>query len=502
MSLAQTRDTNVTQIDAAEIQFKLATLWEAKRQAARAIAGYEAALRLRPDYAAAYLALGTLLECEGRPIEAQAVYRRAATALPTEATFHRRLNAPQGQQDTPAVVAAENEAEGGAPGHVVLYTDGVGVYGLEQCNHALALGLRAAGYRATCVQPPIAHAMLDERRAAGIGHVWLKPDDLYHPQAVPRALTDADEPRRILTRLRPDLVIFSGGAPMSSLAARETAAALGIPYLVVVHCVTSAWAAQFAPYLERVARTFADALDVVAVSEENLRRLRREFGLADDKGRVILNGRPARYFTPPDPATRAALRQAWRVAVDDVVVCTVASLEARKGYQHLLRAAARLRDTDAELRLTYVWVGAGTLEARLCALADELGVADRVRFLSERDDVPDILAAADIFALASHYEGMPLSIMEAMAAGLPVAATAVSGVAEEMGDTGALLPDPTRDAAATAAALAETLAAWAGDAVLRRTMGAAARARAEALFREERMVGEYVGLIRGACITP
>ncbi|MCW5881216.1 MAG: glycosyltransferase, partial [Anaerolineae bacterium] len=271
--------------DAAETQFKLATLWEAKGQPARAIAGYEAALRLRPDYAAAYLALAALLEQVGRATDAAAVYRRAAEAVPGEAAFRRRLNAPVGAMDTPADPLAANEAALGERDHILLYTDGASVYGLGQFNHALALGLRAAGYRVTCAQPPTAHSLIDERRAAGIGHAWLDPDDLYDRRVTPRALTDAEEPRRLLAALRPDLVIFSGGAPMSSLAAREAAAARDVPYLVIVHCVTSAWAESFAPYLNRVAVSFAAALDVVAVSEENLTRLRREFGLADNRGR-------------------------------------------------------------------------------------------------------------------------------------------------------------------------------------------------------------------------
>ncbi|MCW5882735.1 MAG: glycosyltransferase family 4 protein, partial [Anaerolineae bacterium] len=204
---------------------------------------------------------------------------------------------------------------------------------------------------------------------------------------------------------------------------------------------------------------------------------------------------PARYFAAPGPRRRAALRATLGIAAEDVAVCTVASLEARKGYQHLLKAAARLPAQDGRPRLSFVGVGAGSLQGRLRALADDLGLADRVRFLGERDDVPDILAACDIFALPSHYEGMPLSIMEAMAAGLPVAATAVSGVPDELGDTGALLPDPNDDPAATVDALVATLAAWADDGDRRRAVGAACRARAATLFREERMVGEYIALV-------
>ena len=93
-------------------------------------------------------------------------------------------------------------------------------------------------------------------------------------------------------------------------------------------------------------------------------------------------------------------------------------------------------------------------------------------------------------------EGMPLAIMEAMAKRLPVVATAVSGIPEELGDTGRLLPDPAADPAATISSLAETLSAWAADPAARRALGDAARLRAEALFAEERMISQTLAVIQ------
>jgi glycosyltransferase involved in cell wall biosynthesis len=90
---------------------------------------------------------------------------------------------------------------------------------------------------------------------------------------------------------------------------------------------------------------------------------------------------------------------------------------------------------------------------------------------------------------------MPLAIMEAMAKGLPVAATAISGIPEELGVTGKLLPDGQSARPRLVAELAATLVRWSGDAVLRAEVGVAARSRAETMFREERMVEQTRALI-------
>jgi glycosyltransferase involved in cell wall biosynthesis len=113
-----------------------------------------------------------------------------------------------------------------------------------------------------------------------------------------------------------------------------------------------------------------------------------------------------------------------------------------------------------------------------------------VELLGERDDVPDLLAGSDIFALSTLSEGMPISVLEAMAAGLPVVATAVGGIPEIVveGETGLLVP-PQDDEA-----LAEALARLLADAELRRRMGAAGRERAERLFDVARLRRDHLEL--------
>ncbi len=178
-----------------------------------------------------------------------------------------------------------------------------------------------------------------------------------------------------------------------------------------------------------------------------------------------------------------------------MVTLTVGQLSPYKGHLVQLLALARLRAAALLPKLCAVWVGTGPLGPSLHQLSRKLRVDDRLRLLGYRDDVPELLDAADAFILTSMFEGMPLVVLEAMAKGLPVAATAVSGVPEALGDTGRLLPDPNGNRLAAVTELAETLTSWILDPERRQSTGAASRGRAELLFREERMVREHVAVV-------
>ncbi|MEA5420524.1 CmcI family methyltransferase [Spirulina sp. CCNP1310] len=116
--------------------------------------------------------------------------------------------------------------------------------------------------------------------------------------------------------------------------------------------------------------------------------------------------------------------------------------------------------------------------------------------------VADWLNAADIFVFPSQLEGMPIGVMEAMAKGLPVVATAVSGIPEQLGDTGKLLADPKQNPAQTVTDLVQTLIAWAENLTLRAEIGQACQARAAAHFTEARMLQETLAVIHQTLKTP
>lgn len=141
---------------------------------------------------------------------------------------------------------------------------------------------------------------------------------------------------------------------------------------------------------------------------------------------VLLHGIVLSDFERSESA-REAVRAELGATSGDVVIGTVANYRVQKAYPDLLHAARRVLDSDPRAR--FVAVGQGPLEAEIIRLRDALGLGDRFLLLGQRDDVPRLLSGCDVFTLASHYEGFPVSVMEALAAGLPVVVTAVGGLA-------------------------------------------------------------------------
>lgn len=175
---------------------------------------------------------------------------------------------------------------------------------------------------------------------------------------------------------------------------------------------------------------------------------------------------------------RDAARAELGVDDDEVLVVTVANLRANKDYPTMMRAARRLADAGEPVR--FVSVGQGPLAEELAAERDRLGLSDRFRYLGYRDDPVRVLVAADVFCLSSRFEGLPIAMLEAMAAGLPVVVTGVGGIPAVVTDgrEGHLVA--AGQPAALAAAVADLLDRGRRD---RYAAAAAERARAFAIDR-------------------
>ncbi len=221
------------------------------------------------------------------------------------------------------------------------------------------------------------------------------------------------------------------------------------------------------------------ATHVVAVSEKVAAYVAREFRIPPDRLSTIVNGVDLDHFRPIPRDHNAG---------PPVIGCT-ARLHRKNDHATLLRAFARLSVRRPEARL--LLLGRGPEELRLRRLADALGVSSRVHFLGEQSDVAPCLAQMDVYVQASVAEGMPNSVLEAMAASLPVVATAVGGTPEVVldGQTGLLVApgDPS--------ALGEALLALLADRSLAERFGRAGRARVEAHFGEERMLRQIEALL-------
>jgi len=178
------------------------------------------------------------------------------------------------------------------------------------------------------------------------------------------------------------------------------------------------------------------------------------------------------------------IRQEWQVPEGVQLIGCVGTLSSRKGQDDLLRATAMLRDQGIAFRLALV--GSGRIDADLRALARSLGLEDRVIFAGHRDDIPAVLAALDIVVQPSVSEPLPTSVLEAMAAGKPIVATATGGIPELIADGERGLLVPPRDPPALAGAIARLLA----DPKEAARLAAAARAWVEERHDQKRMIDE------------
>lgn len=234
----------------------------------------------------------------------------------------------------------------------------------------------------------------------------------------------------------------------------------------------------------------------VPVSQDLRAWLRDVVGIPDAKNQFIGNGvDTTRFHAGPaegDPV------EAWQ-APGAFVVGTVGRLQDVKHQACLVDAFAILcRQLPLErARLRLVLVGDGPLRAQLAARIAAAGLQDVATLAGPRSDVAPVMRSFSLFALPSIAEGTPVTLLEAMASGLPVVASNVGGIPDlvQDGATGALVP------ANDAQALAAALAAYVGDADLARRHGAAGRARVEQRYSIDAMLAGYLALYDGLCDT-
>ena len=208
---------------------------------------------------------------------------------------------------------------------------------------------------------------------------------------------------------------------------------------------------------------------IIAVSEEVKARYAENLRVPARKLVVVRNGI---LVPPPNPSADVALRAELLRGRPNYLVFTPARLHPQKGHAVLLAAAAQVPEA------TFVLAGDGPLRTELEQKARALGVADRCVFLGYRPDVPVLLAAADLVVLPSLFEGLPVSVLEAMAAQRPVVATAIGGTDEAIthDQTGLLVP------AGDSTALATAIQRVRGDRALAQRLATAGRQRVEREF--------------------
>jgi glycosyltransferase involved in cell wall biosynthesis len=185
-----------------------------------------------------------------------------------------------------------------------------------------------------------------------------------------------------------------------------------------------------------------------------------------------------------------AIRKEFNILPDAPLIGIIGRLEPQKDHENFLRAALRIHQDNPNAR--FFIVGDGYLRDHLVALTNELGLQDMVTFCGIRKDIPAVLAALDMLVISSHYEGLPVVLLEAMAAGRPIVSTAVSGVISvvEDGETGILVEPSNSDA------LADACLRLIGNSVLRRKMGQNGYARVKSRYSITAMTEKTVALYR------
>jgi L-malate glycosyltransferase len=365
----------------------------------------------------------------------------------------------------------ESEARKGLRIALLLESDGPG--GAERMLILLAEAMRRRGHHVIPVGPAEGTGWL----AAQFRVRGFEPEvfRLRHPVDPLCVMGIA----RLLERHRVDVAHsheFSM-AVYGAAAARMT----GVPHLITMHGgVYFGLRRRRRAALRWAVRASNRIVAVSDATREDLRRMLRVPKIEVD---VVLNG------VPEQGGNREQVRRELGLPDHELMLLTVGNLYRVKGHDLLIEALAAVPQTPP-WRL--VIAGQGEEESNLRRLVREKGIGDRVSFLGFRDDVPDLLAAADVYLMPSRSEGLPLALLEAMFAGRPIMASAVGGIPDALGQAGVLVQP--EDAEALAVALREFLA----DEQRRMALGAAAARRAAERFGVEAMADAYEDRYRDA----
>jgi glycosyltransferase involved in cell wall biosynthesis len=374
----------------------------------------------------------------------------------------------------------------------VAYVTGTVAGGTGEHVAMLARGCARQGIAVTVFGPRLAGRRFFADAPCGTAVTFVPVEIAGRPRPA-RDLASVLRLRRLLAGTRPDVVhahgLRAGAVAALALMGRGGQAGPGVrraALAVTVHNAPPGGpAGAVYAVLERIVARRADA--VCCVSGDLAARMRR-LG-AGDVSRALV---AAPATTAPGPGAVTAVR-AELGGDGQPVVLAVGRLAAQKGFATLLAAATRWQDRDPGPLL--VLAGEGPLDRALRAQADASGI--RIRFLGQRDDVPALLAAADVVVVPSLWEGQPMIVQHALRAGRPLVASRAGGIPDLTGEDGAVLVRP-----ADAGGLADAVLSVLDDPALARRLGAAARARADALPGQAAAVGAALALYQRVARLP
>jgi glycosyltransferase involved in cell wall biosynthesis len=386
---------------------------------------------------------------------------------------------------------------------LLIVTDDACMGGTYRVAEQLVLGLRTRFTTSFALAFDQKNIAARERLAAsGVALIDYQATE-RNPQRAAYALEDA---QRLLRAAEPDVILLvEGGEIWSLLALKSVAARRGIPFVSSINLLTDDCVRRFSDLRATAIDMLRAASSLVFVSDASRKRFETLLPRIERPKHVVVNSRPRRYFEIGGEPARRSARAALGVGEDETLFLCAARIEPRKGQMLCLEALERLRAQGraAGVRLALAGGGASGDVDTIREAIDEKKLRAEVLHLGPRDDVPSLLEACDAFVLASYSEGMPLSIIEAMAKARPVIASAVDGIPEQIDRfSGILLPSPALSREQCVAALADAMALLRADPRARDAMGRCARLRALEMFDEPRMIAEYEAIVSEAAPAP
>lgn len=367
--------------------------------------------------------------------------------------------------------------------------------GAERYLRIVARAALQRGWRVHAAFPKLVATEAMRQELAGIGvrcHPLALPlrPPTNKKDAFAHAATEARQTLAVLARATPTAVLVV--LPHPDQAPGIALASALYPAASVASVQLVAPDLRFTPARRRLYRlTRAAGLRWVTLSADNRHQLATALRWPSHAIHLIHNG--ASPAAKPSAAQRAQLRKAivdeLGLPPDAVLILSVGRLHEQKGYDVIAASAATVSTTHPDAY--WLWAGEGPQRTRLDSTLREAGLDRRVRLLGARADVPRLLAAADLFVLASRYEGFPFALLEAMAAQLPVIVSDAGPLPELVTDLVHGRVFATRDANALAAATTWALA----HPQRMRTMAAAGAQRLSREFSLQEMERRTLGLL-------
>lgn len=375
--------------------------------------------------------------------------------------------------------APQNGASGSSVTRIAYVIDSLRRHGTQTALVYLANGLEERAYeqRVYCLNDVVDPDIRRRLASCGAGIVVIGKRQLVTFQGIKTLILE-------LRRWQPDIV--QTFLPFGDVIGRTVGQLAGAPVIVSSIRARNIDKHRWQFLLDRITLRWVDK--VVFNSRRAIPFSLRHEGVRAEQVVYIPNCVGVEQMG--GSATRAEVRSQMNIPPEARVIGTVGRLYRQKGHHYLLSAFEKVRATVPNALL--LLIGGGPLCNQLEAEAARMGIAGQTRFLGERADVPELLAAIDVYVQPSIYEGMPNALMEAMAAGKPVIGSNVDGIQELVthGETGWLV-EPCNPQA-----LADRIIYAFENADEAARIGAAAIQRMRSEFSIERMITAYDGLYR------